>query len=164
RLTAVVDGEGNGVNGAGRFDVAEDAIDAHHGMSETARLIGGKPTHVSLLIDPVNPCSERAGKADISEDAVLPDESVRRRGAFRRDAADSHSLPSVVHLNDGGAGGAGIVNSRENVPDHEEAVPSRRMPRIVAVHAPEIATVVDRGQAREPGARHVELPDRPADG
>src|SRR5438046_2434067 len=85
-LTAVVDGERKGVEGAGRFDVAEDTINPHHGMSETARLIGGKPAHVSLLVDPVKPCSERAGKADFVKDAVLPDEAIRRSGSFRRNA------------------------------------------------------------------------------
>src|SRR2546426_11156057 len=140
-LIAVVDGERNRVDGARRLDMAEDAINAHHGMSETARLIGGEPAHVSLLIDPVQPSSERAGKADVSEDAVLPDEAVRRGGSFRGDAADSHGLPPVVHLDDGGAGGAGIVNGSENVLDHDEAVPSRRMVRIIAVNAPETAAV-----------------------
>src|SRR5207249_9798284 len=96
-LAAVVDGERNGVDGARRLDMAEDAINAHHGMSETARLIGGEPGHVSLRVDPVKPGPERAGKADVSEDAILPDEAVRRRGSFRGDAADSDGLPSVVH-------------------------------------------------------------------
>src|SRR5882724_11297734 len=160
-LTAVVDGERDGVDGARRLDMAEDAINAHHGVSETSRLIGGKPAHVSLLIDPIKPSSERAGKADVSEDAVLPDESVRRGGSFRRDTTDSHRLPPVVHLDDGGSGRTGIVNGRENVVDHDEAVPSQRKPRIVAVNAPEIVAVADRRQTREPGARHVELLERP---
>src|SRR5260370_17706048 len=47
-LTAAVDGEGKGVDGSGRLDVAEDALNAHHGMSETARLIGRQPAPVSL--------------------------------------------------------------------------------------------------------------------
>src|SRR5258706_502794 len=160
-LTAVVDGERDGVEGARRLDVAEDAIHAHHGVRETPRLIGGKPAHVPLLIDPIKPGSERAGKTDVSEDAVLPEESVRRGGSFRRDAADSYDLPPVVHLDDGGSGRTGIVNGREHVVDHDEAVPSRRMPRIVAVNAPEIVAVADRRQAREPGASHVELLERP---
>src|SRR5262249_27510207 len=101
-LTAVVDGERNGGNGARRRDVTEDAINEHHGVGEAPGLIGGKPAHVSLLIDPVKPGPESAGKADVSEDAVLPDESVRRSGAFRRNAADSHGLPAVIHSNDGG--------------------------------------------------------------
>src|SRR6516165_221748 len=61
-LTAVVDGESNGVDCTRRLDVAEDAINAHHGVTEAPRLIGGKPAHVSLLIDPIKPGSERAGK------------------------------------------------------------------------------------------------------
>ena len=81
-LTTVVDAERNGVHGAWRLDVAEDAINAHHGVSQTPCLIGGKPAHVSLLINPIKPGSERAGKVDVSEDAVLPDESVWRGGAF----------------------------------------------------------------------------------
>src|SRR5205807_8005747 len=141
-LAAVVDGEGNRVDAARRVDMAEAAINAHHGMSETTRLIGGEPGHVSLLIDPVQPSSERAGKADVREAAALPDEAVRRRGSFGRNAADSHGLPPVVHLDDGGAGGAGIVNGRQNVVDYDEAMPSRRVRRIVAVHAPEPAAVV----------------------
>src|ERR1043165_2161287 len=84
-LAAVVDGERNRVDGARRLDMAEDAINAHHGVGETSRLIAGKPAHVSLLIDPVQPGSERAGKADVSEHAILPDKSVRRGGSFRRD-------------------------------------------------------------------------------
>src|SRR5437879_10900213 len=102
-LAAVVDGERNRVDGARRLDMAEDAINAHHGMSETARLIGGEPGHVSLLIDPVQPGSERAGKADVSEDAILPEKSVRRGGSFRGDAADSHGPPPLVAVEDGAA-------------------------------------------------------------
>src|SRR5262245_63848494 len=45
-LTAVVDGQRNGVYGARRLDMAEDAINARHGVSEPPRLIGGKPAHV----------------------------------------------------------------------------------------------------------------------
>src|SRR5882762_1543869 len=146
-LTEVVDGECNGVDGARRLDVAEDAINAHHGMRETPRLIGGKPAHVSLLIDPIKPGSESAGKADVSEDAVLPEESVRRGGSFRRDAADSHGLPPVVHLDDGDASRAGIINGGENVVDHDEAVTARWMRRIIAVNASEPAAVVDRRYA-----------------
>src|SRR5258708_5081115 len=41
-LAEVVDGERNRVNGARRLGMAENAIDAHHGVCETARLIGGK--------------------------------------------------------------------------------------------------------------------------
>src|SRR4051812_24850634 len=122
-LTAVVDGERNGVGGTRRLYVAEDAIEAHHSMSEPSRLIAGKPAHVSLLIDTIKAGCERAGKTDGSEYAVLPNESVGRGGSFRRDAADSDGLPAVVHLDDGGAGRAGIVNGRENVVDHDEAVP-----------------------------------------
>src|SRR5438874_12842735 len=95
RLAAVVDGNRDRVEGASRLDVAEDAINAHHRVRETPRLIGGKPGHVSLLIDPIKPRSERAGKADMGEDAVLPDESVRRGESFRRDAADSDDLPAI---------------------------------------------------------------------
>src|SRR6185369_5013308 len=94
----------------------------------------------------------------------FPEESVRRGGSFRRDAADSCDLPPVVHLDDGGAGRTGIVNGRENVLHHEETVPSRRMLRIVAVNAPEIAAAVDRRAAREPGTCHVELLKLPAIG
>src|SRR5215471_20308814 len=94
-LTAVVDVEGNGVKGARRLDRAEAAIDSHHSMSKALRVLR-KPADVSLLIDPVKPGSERAGKADFSEDAVLPDESVWRGESFRRNAADSHGLPPVI--------------------------------------------------------------------
>src|SRR6185369_5633666 len=114
-LTVVVDGERNGVDRASRLHVVKDAVHAHHRVGETPRLIRGKPAHVSLLIDPVKPGSERAGEADVSEDAVLPDESVRRGGSFRWDAADSDDLPPVVHLDDRGAGRTRVVNGRENV-------------------------------------------------
>src|SRR5262249_33595950 len=108
-LAAVVNGERKRVEGAGPLDVAEDAINAHHGVSETPRLIGGKPAHVSQVINPIKPGSERPGKADFSKDAVLPEESVRRGRSFRRDSADSHGLSLVVHLDHGGAGRTGIV-------------------------------------------------------
>src|SRR6516225_9865712 len=46
-LTAVVDGERDGVKRAGGLDMAEDAVNAHHGVSEAPCHIGGKPAHVS---------------------------------------------------------------------------------------------------------------------
>src|SRR5258708_7111921 len=54
-LAAVFDGERNRVDGARRLDMAEAAINAHHGVSEPPRLIGGKSAHVSLLINPIKP-------------------------------------------------------------------------------------------------------------
>src|SRR5262245_45231423 len=118
-------------------------------MSKALRVLR-KPTDVPLLIDPIKPSAQRAWKANFSDDPVLPDKSVWLGVSFRRNAADSHSLPPVVHVDDGGAGRAGIVNGRENVVDHDETVPSRRMLRIVAVDAPEMSAAVDRGHAREP--------------
>src|ERR1044071_342280 len=132
------------------------AIDPHHSVSKTCRILR-KAAHVSLLIDAINPCSQGAGKTDLSEDAVLPDESIWRGCPFGRNAADAHGLPPIVDMDDGGAGRAGVVNSRENVVDHEETVPSRRMLRIVAIDAAEIAALVNGRQAREPGAGHVVL-------
>src|SRR2546426_263079 len=115
-LAAVVDAERNRVEGARRLDMAEDAINAHHGMRETARLIGGKPGHVSLRVDPVKPGSERAGKAHVSEDAILPDKPVRGGAPFGGDAAVSTGLPRVVHLEEGGAVEAGKVNGVRTFP------------------------------------------------
>src|SRR5262249_7073405 len=122
RLTSVVDGECDGVKCAGRLDRAEAPIDSDHGMSKALRVLR-KPTDISLLIDSIKPCSQGARKADVSEDAVLPDKSVRRGGSFRRNAGDSDCLPPVVHLDDGGARRTGIVNGRENVADHDKTVP-----------------------------------------
>src|SRR5436305_6450283 len=143
RLTAVVDGNRDRVHGASRFDVAEGPIKTYHGVRETSRLIAGKPADVSLIIDAIKSRSERAGKADIREDAVLPDESVRRRRSFRRNAADAHGLAPLIHLDDGGPGRTGRDNGRENFLGHDEAVPSRWMLRIVAVNAAQIASLAE---------------------